>query len=135
MKTKILVDSNVFVYAYDGISAFHQDAVIFLSDPNVDFFSTTKNISEFFAVLSKMHQPFDKIFRFYQDIRRNTTLLFPTDTSLNILEELLKKYQPRGNRIYDMGIVSIALANGIPEIRTVNVKDFSGVTEISVASL
>jgi outer membrane PBP1 activator LpoA protein len=71
----------------------------------------------------------------YQDIRRNTTLLFPTDTSLNILEELLKKYQPRGNRIYDMGIVSIALANGIPEIRTVNVKDFSGVTEISVASL
>lgn len=135
MKTKILIDTNIFVYAYDGTSAFHRDAVGFLSDPSVDFFSTTKNLSEFFAVLSKMNQPFDKVFRFYQDIRRNTTLLFPTNTSLNVFEDLLKKYQPRGNRVYDLEIVSIALANGISEIRTVNVKDFSGVTEVLVASL
>lgn len=135
MKTKILVDTNVFVYAYDKDSVFHPKAMVFLSDPSVDFYATTKNLSEFFAVLFKMGEPFDKVFRFYQDIRQNTTLLYPDHASLALFEDLLKKYQPRGNRVYDMEIVSIALTNGIPEIRTVNVKDFAGVTEMVVSSL
>ncbi|MDO8367333.1 MAG: type II toxin-antitoxin system VapC family toxin [Saprospiraceae bacterium] len=135
MKTKTLLDTNVFVYAYDIESIFHKKAVVFLSDPTVDFYTSSKNISEYFAVLSKMGEPFDRVFRFYQDIRQNTTLLYPSNASLVKFEGLLKKYQPRGNRVYDIEIVSIALANGISEICTVNTKDFSGVTEITVAPL
>ncbi len=135
MKTKIWVDSNIFVYAYDANSGFHADAVAFLSTPNFDFYTSTKNISEYFAVLSKQNAPFDKVFRFYQDILQNCTMVFPTKTSLAIFENLLKKYQPRGNRVFDLEIVSMAIASGIPEICTVNVKDFSGVVEITVSSL
>lgn len=132
MKTKPLVDSNIFVYAYDANSVFHADAVAFLSDPNFDFHTSTKNISEYFAVLSKQNAPFDKVFRFYQDILQNCKLVFPTKASLAIFENLLHKYQPRGNRVFDLEIVPVALAHGIPEICTVNVKDFSEMTEIAV---
>ncbi|MEK7256716.1 MAG: PIN domain-containing protein, partial [Bacteroidota bacterium] len=85
-KTKTVLDTNIFVYAYDANSSFHQKAVAHLSDPGFDFFTTTKNISELFAVLSKQNQPFAKVFQFYQSILANTTLLFPTLSSLAIFE-------------------------------------------------
>ncbi len=135
MKTNILVDSNILVYAYDMNSSFHDRAVALLSNPSFKFHIGTKNITEFFAVLSKMKAPFDKIFIFYSDTVRNSTILFPDTTSLLIFERLMQKYQPRGNRVFDMEIVSIAIANGIQEIHTFNVKDFEGVTEITVVSL
>lgn len=135
MKTNILIDSNILVYAYDSRSSFHAMAVALLSDASFSLHVSTKNISEFFAVLSKMGEPFDKIFLFYQGIIKNTAILFPEAASLAIFERLLQKYQPRGNRIYDIEIVSVAIANGIREIHTLNIKDFAGVTEINVVSL
>ena len=134
-KTRVLVDTNVFVYAYDKSSAYHQRAVTFLSNSSFDCYTSTKNVAEFFAVLSKMNEPFPKVWQFYQSIRANCALLFPTRLSLSIFETLLQKYQPKGNRVFDIEVVSIAVANGLPEVETVNVKDFMGVTEIEVRTL
>jgi hypothetical protein len=55
--------------------------------------------------------------------------------ALQFLNRLLQKYQPHGNRIYDVEIVSIALANGVGEIRTANIKDFAGISEIKTVAL
>ncbi len=132
---KVFVDTNVLVYAYDANSIFHVQANSFLLNTSFDFYVSSKNISEFFAVLTKMNEPVANIFQFYQDIRRNTTLLFPDNTSIVVFETLVKKYQPKGNRIFDIEIISIAIANGISEIVTVNTKDFLGISEISVLSL
>ena len=134
-KTKALVDTNVFVYAYDQSSVYHRRAVTFLSNSSVDFYTSTKNIAGFFAVLSKMNEPFLKVWQFYQSIRANCVLLFPTRLSLSIFETLLEKYQPKGNRIFDMEVVSIAVANGLPEVATVNVKDFMAGAEITVRTI
>jgi predicted nucleic acid-binding protein len=134
-KTKKLVDSNVLVYAYDANSAFHQQAVVFLTNPNFDYYFSTKNITEYFAVLSKMGEPFAKAWQFYESASANCTLLFPTPASHAIFETLLQKYQPKGNRIYDLEIVSIAIANQIPDIGTHNVKDFDSIAEINVHPL
>lgn len=130
--TKVLIDTNILVYAYDGNSVFHAKAVAFLSDPAFDFYISTKNVSEFFAVLSKQLAPFDLVFKFYQAILANATMLYPNKSSLTIFETLLHKYQPKGNRVFDLEIVSIALANSISEIATANGKDFFGVSEVSV---
>lgn len=93
---------------------------------------TTKNIAEFFAVLTKLSEPYQKIFEFYESIKSNTILLFPDPNSLIIFENLLRKYQPVGNRVFDIEIVSIALSNQIPTIATINTKDFSRISEISI---
>lgn len=132
MKIDRLVDTNILIYAYDNASVFNRQAMAFLEDDDINLYITTKNISEFFAFLTKQGEPFSKIFLFYEDILYNSTTLFPTTQSLDILENLLQKYQPRGNRVFDIEIVSIALANGIHTIATINEKDFWQITEISL---
>ncbi len=132
MKIDRLVDTNILIYAYDSQSAFHSKAVTFLQEPNINFYITTKNISEFFAVLTKLNQSYKDISLFYDDIKRNTTILYPKKKSLQILEMLLQKYQPRGNRVFDIEIVSIALSNGIETIATINEKDFKPISEIKL---
>jgi predicted nucleic acid-binding protein len=132
MRIDRLVDTNILIYAYDSQSVFHNKAATFLQNPNINFYITTKNISEFFAVLTKLNQPYVDIFLFYEDIKINATILCPDKKSLQILEMLLKKYQPRGNRVFDIEIVSIALANGLNTIATINEKDFNSITEINL---
>jgi len=131
-KTKKLVDSNVLVYAYDANSSFHERATAFLTDPSFDYYIATKNISEYFAVLSKIGEPFAKVWQFYVSAKSNCTILYPTPASLAIFENLMQKYQPKGNRTYDLEIVSIALANQVTDIATHNIKDFANITEINV---
>ena len=134
MKTKIVIDTNIFIYAYDIGSPFHQKAAHLLTDNAYEFYTTTKNISEYFAVLSKQNAPFPLVWQFYEDLKANTIILYPTYKSLTVLESLLQKYQPRGNKIFDLEIVSIALAHPVTTIATVNTKDFDPFSEIAVLS-
>jgi hypothetical protein len=70
-----------------------------------------------------------------QGSTENADILFPDSLSLNHFEQLIQKYKPRGNRVFDLEIVSVAIANGIPEIATANLNDFQGLPEISVVPL
>ena len=49
--------------------------------------------------------------------------------------DLIKKYSPRGLKIHDFEIISVALSYKIKNIATVNKKDFSGIEEIELVSL
>lgn len=98
-------------------------------------FITTKNISEFFAVCSKLKLDFDKTFGFYADIKEYFTILKPDDLSLSKFEILLKKYQPKGNRVYDIEIVSIMLANNLKRIITANIIDFIDISEVELIEI
>ncbi len=131
----ILLDTNILVYAIDMDSVFHQRAKQVLIDENNGLYTTSKNISEYFAVCSKKNVLPEVIWGFYEDIKQNTTILFPNVESLLLLEQLLKKYTPRGNRIYDVEIVSIALTNHITQIATVNIDDFRTITEIQIVTI
>jgi len=95
-------------------------------------FTTTKNISEYFAVASKLAIEKEKVFGFYEDMRANVTILSPSATSLQFLESLLQKYQPKGNRAYDIEIVSIMLAHELKYVATFNVDDFKSMEEIEI---
>ncbi len=98
-------------------------------------FVTTKNISEFFAVCSKLKLDFSNTFSFYQDLKNNIEILKPSDQSLTHFEMLIQKYLPKGNQVYDIEIASMMLANDIKRIATVNTKDFINVTEIEIVDL
>jgi predicted nucleic acid-binding protein len=135
MKTNILLDTNVLVYAYDVASPFHSRAVALLTNTMYELHTTTKNVSEFFAVLSKQNQTFVQVWTFYQDLKLNAQILFPNPATLFEFEQLIQKYQPRGNKVFDLEIAAIGLGHNINTIATVNISDFSTFTEVTVLAI
>jgi len=119
----------------DAQSRYHPSAIAILTDPTFELAVSTKVVSEFFAVCSKLKVPNADAWKFYQEVKKNIGMLFPDAASLGHFEQLIKKYQPRGNRVFDLEIVSVAVANGVPEIVTANLNDFQGITEIKVLPL
>ncbi|MCK9269530.1 MAG: type II toxin-antitoxin system VapC family toxin [Bacteroidales bacterium] len=131
----ILLDTNVLIYAFDESSEFHQKSVELFESEENNLFVTTKNISEFFAVCSKLNFDLNKTLGFYADIKENFEILKPSEYSLTIFESLIRKYNPRGNRVYDIEIVSVMLTNGLTKVATANFGDFSNIDEIEVVAV
>lgn len=135
MIIKLLIDTNILIYGFDKNSVYHQQAKSILINPSYTFFITTKNISEFFAVTSKLKIDLQLCLKYYEDIKTNTTILFSTKTSFDYLEKLIQKYQPIGNQVYDIEIVSVMLDNNIQHIATFNKKDFINITEVQMLEI
>jgi len=128
---KLLIDTNVFIYDIDKSSKYHNPANEILNSDK-ELYTTTKNISEYFAVLTKLELNYEKILSYYLDIKRNVNILYPSKKSLLLFEELLEKYRPKGNRIYDIEIVSVMASYKIPLLGTFNLKDFTHIDEIDI---
>lgn len=135
MKTDILVDTNILIYAYDSESPFHIRASAVLTNTDYILHTTTKNVSEYFAVLSKQNQPFTKVWTFYEDLKHNAQILMLTAKSFIEFEKMIQKYQPCGNKVFDVEIASIGLSHNINTIATVNSKDFDNMSEMIVLSI
>lgn len=135
MMINLLVDTNILIYGFDKNSVYHQQAKSILLDPSYALFITTKNISEFFAVTSKLKIDLQLCLKYHEDIKINTTILFSTETSFNYFEKLIQKYQPTGNQVYDIEIVSVMLDNNIRHIATLNKKDFINITEVQMIEI
>ncbi len=132
---KIGVDTNIFIYTLDKSSQHHLKCDSFLKDTSNDLFTTTKNISEYFAVCSKLGIDKEKVIGFYNEIKSNITILYPSNESLKTFELLIDNYQPKGNRVYDVEIVSILATNKVSKIATVNIDDFKNISEIELIDL
>jgi predicted nucleic acid-binding protein len=132
MMIDMLIDTNVWIYAMDKSSVYHQPAKTILTNPNYNLFITAKNISEFFAVTSKLKIAHQSCLDFFGEIKINTNIIFPSENSLLIFEKLIQQYQPKGNQVFDIEIVSIMLDNEINHIATFNQKDFINITEIQI---
>jgi predicted nucleic acid-binding protein len=128
---KLLLDTNVFIYDIDKSSKYHESANEILNSDN-SFYTTTKVISEYFAVLTKFDIKFETIWSYFLDIKRNVNLIYPSKKSLQVFENLMQKYKPTGNRIYDIEIVSVMVESQIPLIGTFNTKDFNHIDEINI---
>lgn len=130
MMTNILADTNILIYGFDKKSIFHEKAQAFLKNPLNSLFISSKNISEFFAVTSKLKMDTSHCLEYYYEFKSNANILLPTEKSLTIFETLIKKYQPVGKQVYDIEIVSMMLNNDLIDIATFNRKDFIHITEI-----
>lgn len=130
-----LIDTNVFIYALDKDSIYHQQSSQILTSSNNILFTTSKNISELFAATSKININRVAFNRFYGELKQNIGILFPTSESLEVFEKLIKKYKPIGNRIFDIEIVSIMLSYNIKRLATINKKDFIDIEEIELINM
>jgi len=132
---KVGIDTNVFIYVLDKSSPHHKKCDNFLKDTENELFTTTKNISEFIAVCTKIGVEREKMNGMYNEIKSNIKILYPTEKSLTAFEQLNEKYQPKGNRVYDVEIVSIFTSNNVTSIATLNIDDFKNITEIKLIEI
>ena len=79
--------------------------------------------------------PLESAIKDAKRIMKEFSLLFADRNSLDKLIELIRKYEIRGKKIHDAGIVSLMLTNGITEIMTHNIDDFKSFHEITIQSL
>ncbi|MCC5933662.1 MAG: type II toxin-antitoxin system VapC family toxin [Candidatus Cyclonatronum sp.] len=132
---KVLIDTNVLIYAIDQKSVFFQDARDILEAGKYELYTTSKNLTEFMVVATKNSGyglNTDIASDILEDITHNLEVLYPNKTSSTILSELIRKYSPKGAIIHDFEIVAIGIAHGVMNIATFNTKDFTGINEVSL---
>ena len=130
MNENILIDTNILIYSTDTGHIYYNYAISIIKNNLKNIFITTKNVSEFVSVLTKINIDYSNIQKYLNLIQKNYKILFPNETSFEIFTSLLDKYKPKGNKVFDIEIVSIMLANKINKIATLNKKDFENIKEI-----
>jgi predicted nucleic acid-binding protein len=131
-KIKLVLDTNALIYGINEDSEFFERVRGVLEDRQYSFFITTKTISEFVSVLSKLDR-YDVIENELPSILENYTIIYPNKKSTRIFQDLIKKYRPIGNRVFDIEIVSIMLSKKLKNIFTFNTRDFISIEEINVS--
>lgn len=138
MNNQILVDTNILIYVVDEDSKFHDRAIDLILNSDYEFFTTSKNISEFLVALTRNTEikiESDECLAILQDLLSEFQILYPNYKTFQKFEELIRKYRPRGLWIHDLEIASIAIAYEIPVIATNNIDDFKRIEEIEILSL
>lgn len=133
--SKILIDTNILVYGIDKESAFFNRARKVLDQEKHQLVTTSKNLTEFLAVITKTsgyNLGIETALEIIEEIIEGVEIVYPTRESLAIFLGLMNQYQPKGLKIHDIEIISIGLGNGIQKVATFNTKDFKYVKEISL---
>ena len=133
--SNVLLDTNILLYAIDEESKYFNPVQELLNNNSIKFFTTSKNIAEFLTVITRI--PNSSIstkdaIKIVEEFQKNFTILYPTEKSSSIFLDLLKKYSPRGLKIHDYEIVSIALSNRIKNFATLNKRDITDISEIEL---
>ena len=132
---KLLVDTNLLVYTIDEDSIYFKEAQKILLDRSNDLYTTSKNLTEFLVVVTKIPQKSLSIreaLDLVRDFTNFITILYPTPSSNVLFQEMIEKYNTTGLKIHDYEIASIALNHQINRIATFNKKDFLKIKEIEL---
>jgi predicted nucleic acid-binding protein len=123
--------TNILVYSFNKKSEFFEySREIIEHNPGYIYFAS-KSITEFTCVMSKLGL-YEIIENELEKIPLRFQIVYPDSFSTEIFNDLVLKYKPIGNRVYDFEIVSIMLAGGINKLVTINVDDFKRIEEIEV---
>lgn len=134
----VLFDTNLLLYAIDEESKYFDSVQELINDDSLKLFTTSKNLSEFLSVITRIPKSslsIKEALLIIEEFQSTFTILYPTEKSYSIFIELLSKYSPYGLKIHDYEIISIAISNQIKNIATFNEKDFHGIEEIKLVSI
>ncbi|MEM8895275.1 MAG: type II toxin-antitoxin system VapC family toxin [Bacteroidota bacterium] len=136
--SKVLIDTNLLVYSVDRDSKYYERSSALMESDTLELVTSSKNIVELLVVLTKSrgyNLTSQLALEIVSAISSRATIIYPNYKSITLLRDLVKKYEPKGLRIHDMEIIAISLAYDINLIATLNIKDFSTVTEIDLLEL
>ena len=134
INNKVVIDTNILIYSILEDNKYYIESRNLIKNNFHNIVLTSKNISEFIVVLTKMNIDYSTINEHLRLLKDNFKLLYPDDKSIESFYKLIDKYKPKGNKVYDIEIVSILLANGVNKIATFNKSDFQDITEIEIIS-
>ena len=130
---KILLDTNILLYAMDKKSKYHANSINILENNKYELFVSTKNIAEMLAVSSKIKTDKQLVLNFIDKVvLKISDLIYPNKQSFDKFIQIITNYHIKGNKVFDMEIASIMLANNINTIATFNHKDFKEISEIQI---
>lgn len=128
------IDTNILIYFFDEDSEFYQFSRDLISCNINNACLASKTIAEFVCVMSKKGF-YNIIENELIKISSRFQIIYPNNLSLELFNDMVLKYKPKGNQSYDFEIVSVMLANGINKIATINKKDFLAIEEIEIISM
>lgn len=133
---RLLIDTNILIYSKDSSSSFHSVALNVIQG-NFKLFTTSKNLSEYYAVVTKGVNPLLTPAEALSDVHEFSALceiLYPSPVSQQKLLELITIHQPKGLKIHDLEIAAIALVSKINSIATINTSDFKNIQGLNVVN-
>jgi len=128
---RFVIDTNILIYYFNELSEFCNFSRDIINSNPENLYIVQKSLSEFVAVLSKIGMD-EIINNEFVKIINKFNILYPDDLSTEIFVELIKKYNPKGNKVYDYEIASVMLANDIKNIVTVNANDYKRIKGIKI---
>jgi len=105
----VLLDTNILLYAIDQESKYFKSVQRLLGTDTINFFTTSKNISEFLSVITLIPNSsisIEKALYILNDFQNSFRILYPSEESNIIFIDLIKKYKPHGLKIHDYEIIT-----------------------------
>jgi len=136
--SKILVDTNVLIYSINKDSEFYIKSQKLLLNERNQFYTTSKNITEFLTVVTRNYKgllSFEEVLECVNNFVSFIEVVFPNDKSFSLFKKLMRKYKITGLKLHDLEIASISISNNITDIATFNEKDFNYLDEITLVKL
>jgi predicted nucleic acid-binding protein len=133
INSNFLIDTNILVYSFNKKSEFFEYSRGIIDHNPGKIYIANKSITEFVCVMSKVGL-YEIIENELIKISSRFHILYPDSFSTELFNDLILKYKPTGNRVYDFEIVSVMLANRINKLVTINANDFKQVEEIEIIS-
>jgi predicted nucleic acid-binding protein len=130
--SKVLVDTNVLIYAKDSSSIYHLPSLTFLEGGD-ELYTTSKNLNEYYSVVTRGESPLLTPQEALQDLEEFVSrfeVLYPTEASRQKLFDLVLQRSLKGLKIHDLEIASVAIVNGIRLLATFNSSDFNSIDAI-----
>jgi len=81
---KILLDTNILIYTIDNDSKFHNECKALFNRPDLRLYTTSKNLSEFLAVLTRTQEleiSIKDAIQVLASLKSNLKILYPNSAS------------------------------------------------------
>lgn len=134
MTKKILLDTNILVYATDNFNINHKKVIQNIYNQE-NLYISDRSYLEFYRVCSGPLKISPKrvleMIDFFKN-NENYTTLNSSETVHDLTFDLAKKFDARSGKIFDLNILAVAIANDIDILYTKNTKDYpdTGLIEI-----
>ena len=137
---KGIIDTNIYVYAIDQLSPFHEAANKFVSHMFEKRLAvlTPQIMLDLFNVLSSQAKTESQLSKFSSIIELYYSefiqqFVFPTEfTGLNAVRFAAKQGINKRNKLFDYYLAQTAIENGINTLYTRNVKDFIEFSQLEI---
>lgn len=135
LKGRILLDTNILIYAYDRSSPYHTKAAEIIKLALAGEFEAVvaqQNLIEFANVLTSNYKiPASSVSRDIEDILKDFQLITPLPKTIHLFLRLIQDLNVK-TYLFDIYLVATMISNDIESLITLNDKDFAEIKGLTV---